>query len=85
VTASLESVALIQTISRDIRNTGCCLISDRRLELIFGGALDLQLKLHRLRNFARTCDWKAEPLNQGRAAFFYPRGMPVPSPQHQPS
>jgi hypothetical protein len=69
VNLSLEAVALITTISQTIAMEGSCTIADRRLELIYAGASDFELRLYRLRSFARIHGWQIVSCLHGRVAF----------------
>ena len=68
--ASEESVALIAEINQGIREKECYLLHDRRIELILDHAHDLEMKVQRLRSFARLHHWHVEVHNHGRTALF---------------
>jgi len=70
VIASEESVALIAEIIQGIKENECYLLHDRRIELILDHADDLQMKIQRLRSFARLHHWHVEVHNHGRTALF---------------
>jgi hypothetical protein len=72
MTASEDSVLLITKISENIRNKGCYLLADRRIELIFNHAQGQRLKMDRLRSFAHLHHWQVEIRHHGHSALFYP-------------
>ena len=79
--ASEESVTLILEISERIRSEGFCLLNDRRIELIYNHAPDLQLKIQRLQSFARLHHWQVTVRNHGHSAVFsLPRHNPHSPP-----
>jgi hypothetical protein len=71
MTASGESVLLITEINENIRNKGCYLLRDRRIELIFDHAPNPELRIQRLRSFAKLHHWKAKIDQLGRSVLFY--------------
>jgi len=81
MTACEESVVLVKEISENVRNKGNYLLNDRRIELIFDHAPDLELKLQRLRSFAKLHHWLVEIHEHGRSVLFFrpPPFLPLPS------
>jgi hypothetical protein len=76
VLSTPDAITLITTISQTIAMTGSCIIADRRLELIYAGASDFELKLQRLRSFGWIHGWNIVSRCNGRAAVFTPCASP---------